>query len=193
MDDSRARKVIDELDNITHVVEQLTQLARLENLAGSALASVELEKIASATTAHLAPYVYSKSHTIEYADLGSPAIEAVPAILEIMISNLIENAVRHTPPGTHIVVQSGPGAEFSVLDQWPSGKERQRAEFTADASADQIRKLGIGLQIVERIARFHRATVAVDAVPGKSTRVTVRFAAAHPEIGKPGAGPVANN
>jgi two-component system phosphate regulon sensor histidine kinase PhoR len=95
------------------------------------------------------------------------------------ISNLVYNAVNHTPAGTHITVrwQHVPtGAEFSVEDDGPGiGPEHiprltERFYRVDKARSRQTGGSGLGLAIVKHAINHHDSRLDIVSTPGKSTR-----------------------
>ncbi len=76
----------------------------------------------------------------------------MPALLKDAVRNLIDNAVRHTPAHTDIVVRVSRNL-IRVEDRHLAGI-RQACDVTAHTDG-----LGIGLKIVERIAAIHRGSL----------------------------------
>ena len=120
-------------------------------------------------------------------DLGlaraAPAIvDGDPASLSILLSNLIDNALRYTPRGGRIDVavdQDEGGATLSVADTGPGiapdARERVFDRFYR-GEVNEESGSGLGLSIVRRIADAHRATIALDApADGTGLIVRVRF------------------
>jgi len=99
--------------------------------------------------------------------------------LRSAISNLVYNAVNHTPAGTHITVrwQHVPtGAEFSVEDNGPGiGPEHiprltERFYRVDKARSRQTGGSGLGLAIVKHAINHHDSRLDIVSTPGKSTR-----------------------
>jgi two-component system sensor histidine kinase QseC len=92
-------------------------------------------------------------------------------LLELALRNLIENALRHTPVDTQVVVevwQSASEAGVSVSD------DGQRAD--APAAAHSASGLGLGLRLVQRIAEQLGATLQRDTGEAPmTTRFTLRW------------------
>src|SRR5262249_42111229 len=102
-------------------------------------------------------------------------------LLTQAIHNLIENALRHTSAGTHIalsVTVSGDRAVLAVADNGPGIAEDQRERALrrfgrVDKSRTRPRH-GLGLPLVDAIARLHRGTLALgDAAPGLVVTMTL--------------------
>jgi len=101
----------------------------------------------------LAPWVYENDHSLELsAQVDAAIVQGVPALLRDAVRNLIDNALRHTPAHTNIVVRVS-SSLIRVEDRHPAGL-RQGADVTDHADG-----LGIGLKIVERIAAIHRGSL----------------------------------
>jgi signal transduction histidine kinase len=111
-------------------------------------------------------------------------VEADAVRLGQAISNLLDNALKYTPPGGRVQVATStePGAVRLVIsDTGPGVPVAERGAiwrrlYRGDASRSQ-RGLGLGLSLVRAIAEAHGGTVAVDDSPGGGARFTVRIPA----------------
>ncbi|MCW2284109.1 signal transduction histidine kinase [Rhodoblastus acidophilus] len=160
--DPRARKVEEDLNALNHLVEQLTDLARVEAAPLAVLEKIEPAALAGQVVSDLADLVYRAGKSISFADRGATPFLGHPALVENALRNLVENAVRHAPAGAEIRVEVGPGAALAVIDDG-GGKSP-----TGQPASGR----GLGLQIVGRIAEIHHA--AFDWTR-KETGVTARL------------------
>lgn len=104
-------------------------------------------------------------------------VQAPPMLLELALRNLIENALRHTPPNGHVTLRlSADGIE--VLDEGP-GVPPEHLSRLGDRffrpPGEETPGSGLGLSIVRRIAELHGLAVdwgPRDDAPG--FRVQVR-------------------
>ena len=99
-----------------------------------------------------------------------------------MLSNLLDNAVKYTPSGGHVTVRSGveDGHPFlEVEDDGPGIAESERLRVR-----ERFYRLpgtpgsgcGLGLAIVDEIARAHDASFTIGApLQGRGTRMRIRF------------------
>ncbi|MDU6925411.1 phosphate regulon sensor histidine kinase PhoR [Franconibacter helveticus 513] len=99
--------------------------------------------------------------------------------LRSAMSNLVYNAVNHTPDGTHITVrwQRAPhGALFSVEDNGPGIAAEHIPRLTErfyrvdKARSRQTGGSGLGLAIVKHAISHHDARLEIDSAPGKGAR-----------------------
>ncbi|QSG02093.1 Signal transduction histidine kinase, contains PAS domain [Natranaeroarchaeum sulfidigenes] len=92
------------------------------------------------------------------------------------VSELVENAIDHTPPGTDIeleVESEGDWARISVLDDGPGLPESERAVLNGNAETPLDHGSGLGLWIVNWIVSVSGGQLAVDVDEGASTAVTI--------------------
>lgn len=149
IDHPRARKIEADLDDLVRFVFQLTALARLESFDHSAFETVDLIAVSASAVEQVAPWVYENLHSVELITADNKAVvQGIPALLRDAIRNLVENAVRHTPDHSHIIVRVGANL-IEVEDCRPTAVGQSGAKPRADS-------LGIGLKIVTRIAEIHR-------------------------------------
>lgn len=123
-----------------------------------------------------------------------------PVLIERMLANLIANAIRYTPPGGRIFVgarRRGSDVQIDVRDNGAGiAPEHQAAIFAefyqvGNTAREQNKGLGLGLSIVDRLARALHVTVSLNSRVGGGTTFMLRLAAARPELpGKPAAPPV---
>jgi two-component system, OmpR family, sensor kinase len=116
-----------------------------------------------------------------------------PRIRQVL-ANLLGNVREHTPPGTPVAVrlaEAGQGVLLEVTDSGPgmSAEHAARAfdrfhrgspdtgtdgQAGRDASPNGDRNgSGLGLSIVQAIARAHGGEAAIESVPGRGTQVRV--------------------
>ena len=98
--------------------------------------------------------------------------------LRSAISNLVYNAVNHTPAGTHITVRWEHvvnGARFSVADTGPGIAAEHIPRLTErfyrvdKARSRQTGGSGLGLAIVKHALTHHDARLEIESTPGKGT------------------------
>jgi signal transduction histidine kinase len=113
------------------------------------------------------------------SDGAAPAVADADRVLQV-ISNLVENALRLTPPGGEVRLVTAPG-EVRVEDTGPglADEDRDRAfeRFYLHERYGRERPVGtgLGLAIVKELTAAMGGTVSVESEPGRLTTFTVRL------------------
>lgn len=167
---------------MTALVEQLLELARLDE--GQTLAAEEVELVRLVTDAVGDAYVAAPEHEWELVAPEPPlTVDGDAARLHQVVVNLLANAHRHTPAGTAVTVtlaELGDEVELTVADDGPGiPEELQPHLFERFVRGDAARaraagSTGLGLAIVAAVIEAHGGSIAVASVPG-DTRVSVRL------------------
>ena len=174
------------VDRATHLVEQLLALARSEpDAATRAFVPVRLDDLAREAVADLAGAAVAKGIDLGAGEAGGEiTVRGDPQGLRILLRNLVDNAVRYTPPGGRVDVAAGAKDGrplLTVLDTGPGipAAERDRVFdrfYRVPGSAES--GSGLGLAIVRRIADLHGAQVALEpGDDGAGLKVSVLFPA----------------
>ncbi|GAB7547182.1 sensor histidine kinase [Cupriavidus sp. 8B] len=197
-DDERMRRHLRPLhETVRHAakgVQQLLSLSRLEPDSGYAPA---LQPLRLDLLAREAALEWTSVALASQVDLGFEAPAPVQVmgqaeLLQELIGNLVDNAIRYAGPGAQVTVRVGdPDHQplLQVIDSGPGVADEERDKvfhrFYRGESNQAQQGSGLGLPIVREIARAHRAAVTLEKTPGTGLTVSVRFA---PATGT-GAGP----
>jgi two-component system, OmpR family, sensor kinase len=178
-------RVQSETERMTHLVEDLLLLARLDSGRPLERESVDLSRVAvdAVSDAHVA----GPDHQWELDLPEEPVIVLGDgARLHQVLTNLLANARVHTSPGTVVTTRldsDGTHAALSVCDNGPGIPEQLQSEvFERFARGDTSRSrkggsTGLGLAIVSAVVKAHNGTITLDSAPGH-TDFTVRLALA---------------
>lgn len=109
------------------------------------------------------------------------AIDCDPELLFEAIGNLVDNAIKFTPPAGSVIVElrkTEPGPEISVSDTGPGIAESQRKlvlqRFYRVPESRTVAGSGLGLSLVDAIVRLHDFSLAIDENEMGGARVTLR-------------------
>jgi two-component system OmpR family sensor kinase len=144
------------------------------------MATLDLRYIARLVLADIAPAAAEKDIEITLQGSGAPVRGNVET-LAILLRNLLENAIRYTPPGGKVAVGTRPGkdAVLTVEDNGPgipAGEREHVFERFYRVPGAYVAGCGLGLSIVQRVAQMHHAKVTLgEAEPGRGLRVEIRF------------------
>ena len=176
-------RVQSETERMTHLVEDLLLLARLDSGRPLERESVDLSRVAvdAVSDAHVA----GPDHQWELDLPEEPVVVLGDAArLHQVLTNLLANARVHTSPGTVVTTRldaDGTHAALSVCDNGPGIPEQLQSEvFERFARGDTSRSrkggsTGLGLAIVSAVVKAHNGTITLNSAPGH-TDFTVRLA-----------------
>lgn len=159
------------IDRATRLVEQLLILARQEATAAEGTAArnrpVDLADLARRTAADLAGVAAAKGVDLGLQQADPASVDGQPDALQILLRNLVDNAVKYTPGGgtVDISVLSGAGTvAVQVEDSGPGipPDERERVfdRFYRVAGSEAAGS-GLGLAIIKAIAERHGAVLTL--------------------------------
>jgi len=163
------------------LVEQLLTLARLDPAAGLSLEPVALARLAAEECADQGATALEKQIALELDADGDAVVSGNADMLRVLLRNLLDNALRYTPPGGKVGVRVT-AHTLSVADSGPGIPAEERADALRRfhrLAGQEIEGSGLGLAIVREVARGCGASVQLGANPREphGLRVTVRFAA----------------
>jgi two-component system OmpR family sensor kinase len=169
----------------SHVVEQLMTLARVEPEAmAQQRTACDLVAIAKDAIVARAALAADKGIDLGLAQATPAIVMGDPTSIGILLSNLLDNALRYTPRGGRIDVTIGADANaatLTVADTGPgiAADARERV-FDRFYRGDDVAAAGsgLGLSIVKRIVDAHGASIELGApAEGSGLVVSVRFPA----------------
>jgi signal transduction histidine kinase len=181
-----AKDVEADIDELLRTFDAMLRLAEIESgpLAGR-FKPVDLAELAGRIADAYRPDIEAGGRRL--------ALKAPPAVVEgdadliaQALANLVENAMRHTPGGTHIelaVETTGGRPRLRVSDDGPGIPEEKRQDalrhfFRLEASRTTPGS-GLGLAIVAAVVARHHATLELlDAGPGLSVLISFPAVAA---------------
>jgi signal transduction histidine kinase len=171
-------------ENAERILAQLLLLARVDAAAGAAPGRLELAGFARDLTAEHVPAAAEAGIDLGFEGQGPLHIRAEALLLGEALHNLISNAILHTGRGTLVTVRvarDGDSALIAVEDDGPGIPEaalpRAVSRFARGTSAAP--GMGLGLPVVDEIARLFGGQVVLNPGPGgRGLSVELRFALA---------------
>ena len=171
---------------LVSLAEDIIQLSQLEENDGEILfEEVNLTELASDCVQSL--QINAQSRTVDLC-LAAPEvpiyIKGNKSLLEELLYNLCDNAIRYNKPQGSVTVTLHPeqgGTALQVADTGIGIPEKYRERiferfFRVDKSrSKETGGTGLGLAIVKHIAQVHDAPVELDSVEGQGTTITVHF------------------
>ena len=170
-----------EAARLERLVGDLLDLARLNRTDFAITTSdIDLAEVADDTVRRYAQAAEAFGVAlVAVAEGPAPAVADAERVLQ-GVSNLVENALRRTPPGGEVRVVAAPGA-VRVEDTGPGLEDDDRARaferFYLHARYGRARPVGtrLGGAIVKELTQAMGGTVEVESSPGEWTVFTVRL------------------
>jgi len=194
--ESRLAVLRDGMSRVAHSANQLLALARAEpsaNLADQFQNTDLVPLVERVIERNVDRSV--KARLDLGADLDAASVAGSAWLIEDLLGNLVDNALNYTPAGGHVTVRCAGGQSepyLEVEDDGPGIPEAERSRVRQRfyrLPGSQGHGCGLGLAIVEEIARLHRAAVTIDTgAGGHGTRIRVQF----PALRAPAQGKTAN-
>jgi two-component system sensor histidine kinase BaeS len=139
----------------------------------------DLAEIAGAATDSLTNQFEAAGITVTRR-LVAAEVLGDPRWLHQVITNLLTNALKFTPPGGRVTVQVGPHAVEAVLTVTDTGPGIPADElprifdrFWRSPQAAQISGSGIGLAMAAELTRAHGGQLSARSQPGQGTEMTL--------------------
>lgn len=175
-----------ETDRLYAMVEELLDFSRLQN--GISLDCQVLDLVAEATDAAL--FVEGRTRQeglrLVYEEPPEPfPVWADPARLRQVFINVLDNAIKYSPPGGSVfltLTRSASSVTVSVRDQGrgisPEDLEKVKVKFFKGKNS--VRGSGIGLAVVDAIVTALGGTVDITSTLGQGTTVLITLPLYHP-------------
>jgi heavy metal sensor kinase len=195
----RLGSALEELERLINIVEGLLALSRLD--AGEAQAEwvkFDLAALASATADQMSLLAEDKNITTTCAPAKDVWIEGDRARMKQVVVNLLDNAIKYTPPGGSVGLSVTTRQGKAVLEVADNGigipsealpKVFDRFYRVDDARTREQGGAGLGLSIVKAICAAHHGRVEVFSKPGQGSRFRVELPLAAKTNGKQEAPP----
>ena len=187
------QRIYDESNRLIDMVENILELSRLEEKAvEQTFHPVGLAAVAEAVIRRLEPVAAARQVklTLDVPGAG-PEISGDPALLEELLYNLCDNAIKYNKEGGKVTIrlwEEGGQSLLSVADTGIGIPEAcQDRVFERFYRGDQSHSRehegnGLGLAIVKHIAQRHGGAIELESRVGLGTEITVAFPSLNPPM-----------
>ena len=187
-----AETILQNAQRMQHLVDDLLDLSRIESGGWQPLReAVDVEPAARDAWAPFAERAGAEriDFTVAVAE-HAHTVPADPDALRQMLTNLFDNALRHTPAGGRITVSAALDRDGVILEVRDTGSgipaEHLSRVFERFYRVDPGRSrdqggTGLGLAIVKHLVEAHGGRVAVESRLGQGTTIRMRFPAPAPD------------
>ena len=177
-------QAIDDTDAILSTFAALLRIAEIESGASTRMfAPVDLSELCSLVGSAYSAVAEDRDQRLRIDAAQAETVWGDRELITQMLSNLVENAIRHSPAGTETTVRASTTNAITVLEVADNGRGIPEAERTRVLTRfyrlERSRSTpgnGLGLALVKSVCDLHRATLDLaDNAPG--LRAVVRFSA----------------
>jgi heavy metal sensor kinase len=178
---------LEDLQRLEQLLQWMLRLARAEQWAHGALRRdlplIDITATCEEAVERIRHLGQTRNTTIRLAKDGAIAFRADPEDLQLVWTNLLENAVRYSPPGESVeftVARGDDGsAQIRVEDHGPGIPPADLPRiferfYRGDPSRTRATGgFGLGLAIAKALVEAYGGTLTVESAPAKGTRMTV--------------------
>ena len=161
-------------DRLSKLVTDAIELARIEG--GKFRLKREIHfpsSLVSAAVRQMKPFTEGRGINVSAAD-DLPLVWVDAGLIQMVITHLLDNALKYSPPGTPISIgaRSGDGrVTICVADQGPGIPDLEQSrifdKFYRGKSDQNLKGTGMGLAIAREIIRAHGEEIWVTSKPGQ--------------------------
>ncbi len=180
-----AQSSLEECEKLSRLIDRLLFLARSEHpetqiRKDTVDVSEELRRVLE----FYEPAASEKAVQLELEIKGLLKAKLDRTLFQIAVGNLVDNAVRHTLPGGEVIVaaRNGSGGLIVTVSDNGIGIAPEHLPHVFDrfyrvnpARTHDGGGAGLGLAILQTVARLHQGTVSIESKLGKGTSVTVNL------------------
>jgi two-component system heavy metal sensor histidine kinase CusS len=177
--------MMDTLDHMAALIEQMLFLARSEDPANQIeMLPLDVPELLRAVREPFVPLAEESRISVEVSAPEGLALRGNATLLRRALHNLLANAIRHSIPASAVCLRAFQGPDGIVLEVEDQGEGIPR-QFLAnlgqrfvrtDASRSRKRGgAGLGLAIVNGIAKLHGATLQIESEEGVGTVAKITF------------------
>jgi signal transduction histidine kinase len=178
-----SERILKETLRLQELIDSILNLGKLENENSHQYQYLSLPDLIQGITSRLTPQFEAKKISF-VSDLEGFNLWGEHQLLESMFQNLIDNALKYTPEGGNVRIESSSNKKHHSIQINDSGIGIEPKEFNSifdpfyrvgDELTRQSKGSGIGLAIVKRVAELHKATVSVQSKKSQGSTFKVCF------------------
>jgi two-component system sensor histidine kinase QseC len=153
---------------MTHMVQQLLTLSRVQHDSASInKQTLNVNEALIAVIADMDAVAHAKSIDLELQVAANLAINANSQLLQILVRNLVDNAIKYSPNGSRVLVKAQATEQHIDISVDDSGNGVADADYQrltqrfyrCVETASSVEGSGLGLSIAQRIISLHHAEI----------------------------------
>jgi len=183
--ESKVQFCLKELNRMGQMIEQLLMLARYESSKMNPhIETVVLAQHIDNMIERIRPSALTKGISITVEHTENTKIDADPELLDMIVENILSNAIKYSPSGsiiTIVIERTAKAVVCRIMDQGIGiPEEKQQAIFERFYRIDESRSsstggLGLGLSIVKKLSDLQHIKVSVTSKRNSGTTFSLNF------------------
>jgi len=183
--ESKIQFCLTELNRMALLIDQLLMLARYEsNKTNPQIQEVLLHYTIDSIVSRMLPIALEKEISFRVDSMESDKVAADPGMLEMILENIISNAIKYSPAGSYIAIKVERNERTMLCHISDQGigipQEKLNTVFERFYRVDESRNsgtggFGLGLSIVKRLADMQQINVSVKSLKNMGTTFTLKF------------------
>jgi heavy metal sensor kinase len=179
----RCANQLEAVDRLKRLIDQILTLARAESgQIALAVAPVDIGELATSLVDQMQPLADARAVELSCQVHDAVVVDGDAGWLQRLLLNLLDNALKFTPAGGHIVVRVSTGGPMALIVVEDTGigmsPDDARRVFERFFRAGTPRGIvddgaGLGLSLAQWIVVSHHGTIAVNSQPGRGSVFTV--------------------
>ena len=180
---------LEDVQRLEKLLQWMLRLARAEQWGHGALRrdlpTIDVSATCEEAVERIRHFASERGTSVQLSKNGQVPLRADPEDLQLVWSNLLENAVRYSPQGSSVEMtlacpHGGP-AQITVQDQGPGIPAEELPHiferfYRGDPSRTRATGgFGLGLAIAKALVEAYGGTITADSAPGQGTRMTVEL------------------
>jgi signal transduction histidine kinase len=161
------RRLKADVRRMSRLIDQLLVMAKLEAHATAPVKStvIDLAELAAELAQSMVPAAMDEGRQIALTLAEHDLFRGRRELVWAAMRNMVENALRVTPPRGVVTLTVGPGARFGVADGGPGLSKPELVRMSkpfAQARHPSASGAGLGLAIIDEVARLHGGSLDCD-------------------------------
>jgi len=186
------QSIVEEAGSMERIVESLLLLGKSDpGSLKKEFRPLRMDRLLSSLMERFAPAAEQRGIVLECVRCDTSEISGIPELVERALSNVLDNALKYTPPGKGkkiflgVHARGGETVSVEIEDEGVGIPAEQIPHLFEpfyrgdDARGGTVPGYGLGLSIVEWILRLHGAEILVSPREGEGTRVRMTFKRLH--------------
>lgn len=169
-------------NRLAQLVEQVLELAKLDSKVDYEYQIYSIEQVMNSAYESFLPFAQTKNQSLLLMNDCSGVLHLTVDSFEKIISNLITNAIRYTPPKGRIILQTRLESDRFVLEVSDNGpgiaankQEKIFERFSREHTTEQVIGSGLGLAITKELVELNNGQISVESEPGEGAKFSIIF------------------